>query len=32
MKRGVLWYKVLAARYGEVGGIIVEEGRFNSVW
>ena len=29
-----LWYKVLTARYGEVGGIniTVEEWRFNSVW
>ena len=24
-------YKVLASRYGEVEGIIAEEGRFNSV-
>ncbi|RHN79618.1 putative reverse transcriptase zinc-binding domain-containing protein [Medicago truncatula] len=24
--------RVLAGRYGEVGGIIAEEGRFNSVW
>jgi len=27
-----LWYRVLAGRYGEVGGIIVEDGQFNSVW
>ena len=27
-----LWYRVLASRYGEVGGIITEEGQFNSVW
>jgi len=27
-----LWYSVLSARYGEVGGTIAEEGRFNSVW
>jgi len=27
-----LWYRVLTARYGEVGGKIAEEGRFNSVW
>ena len=27
-----LWYRVLASRYREVGGIIVEEGQFNSVW
>ena len=27
-----LWYRVLAGRYGEVGGIIAEDGRFNSVW
>jgi len=28
----ILWYRVLSARYGEVGGKIAEEGRFNSVW
>jgi len=27
-----LWYRVLSAIYGEVGGKIAEEGRFNSVW
>jgi len=27
-----LWYRVLASRYGEVGGIIAKEGQFNSVW
>ena len=27
-----LWYRVLSAKYGEVGSKIVEEGRFNSVW
>lgn len=27
-----LWYTFLAARCGEVGGIIAEEGQFNSVW
>jgi len=27
-----LWYRVLTGRYGEVGGIIVEEGQFNSIW
>jgi len=27
-----LWYRVLAGRYGEVGGVIVEDGQFNSVW
>jgi len=27
-----LWYRVLADRYREVGGIIAEEGQFNSVW
>jgi len=27
-----LWYRVLSARYGEVGGTTVEEGRFSSVW
>ncbi|XP_024636485.1 uncharacterized protein [Medicago truncatula] len=27
-----LWYRVLFARYGEVGGKIAEHGRFNSVW
>jgi len=27
-----LWYRVLASQYEEVGGIIVEEGQFNSVW
>lgn len=26
-----LWYKVLAAGYGEVGGITAEEGMFNSI-
>jgi len=28
----ILWYRVLASRYGEVGGIIAKEGQFNSVW
>jgi len=27
-----LWYRVLASRYGKVGGIITEERQFNSVW
>jgi len=27
-----LWYRVLAARYREVGGKIAEEGQFNSIW
>jgi len=27
-----LWYRVLVARYGEVGGCLAEEGRANSVW
>jgi len=26
-----LWYRVLEGRYGEVGGIIVEDRQFNSV-
>lgn len=32
MENRSLWYKVLLARYGEVGGSIAEGGRFNSVW
>jgi len=32
MENRSLWYKVLMARYGEVGGSIAEGGRFNSVW
>jgi len=32
MESRSLWYKVLVARYGEVGDSIVEGGRFNSVW
>lgn len=32
MENRSLWYKVLPARYGEVGGNIAEGGRFNSVW
>jgi len=27
-----LWFRVLLDRYGEVGGKVAEEGRFNSVW
>jgi len=27
-----LWYRVLAGRYGDIRGIIAEEGRFNSIW
>jgi len=32
VKNRSLWYRVLASRYREVGGIIAEEGQFNSVW
>ena len=31
-KKGCLWYKVLAARYGEDGGTIGDRGRISSVW
>lgn len=27
-----LWYKILAARYGEVNGSITQGDKFNSVW
>jgi len=32
VKNKSLWYRVLASRYGEVGGKIIEEGQFNSIW
>lgn len=32
MENRTLWYKILVARYGEVGGSITEGGMFNSVW
>jgi len=31
-KKGFLWYRALAARYGEEGGTIGIEGRLASVW
>jgi len=30
--RGSIWYKVLVAWYGEVGGRLNEGGRYNSLW